>query len=98
MEASAAVPPPRTGGRAPGGERPAAPDDEAVVVRLLEANDGRLPQADVVRETDWSKSKVSRVLSRMADAGEVTKIDIGRGNVITLPGEEPPGAARPFEN
>ncbi|ESP88134.1 helix-turn-helix transcriptional regulator [Candidatus Halobonum tyrrellensis] len=80
------------------GDSAAEPDDETVVVGLLEANGGRLPQTEVVGGTDWSKSKVSRVLSRMDERGEVTKIDVGRGNVITLPGEEPPGAASPFED
>lgn len=79
------------------GAAPPDPPDEEVVRDLLEANGGRLPQADLVRRTEWSKSKVSRLLARMDDAGEVTKIDIGRGNVIAIPGEEPPGAARPFE-
>ncbi|CDK40607.1 uncharacterized protein BN903_57 [Halorubrum sp. AJ67] len=43
-----------------------------------------MKQSDVVEELGWSKSKTSRVLSRMADAGGVEKLRIGRENVIDL--------------
>ncbi|QLG64127.1 MarR family transcriptional regulator [Halorarum salinum] len=70
--------------------------NEDAVLAVLRRNGGRVRQSAIVRETGWSKSKVSRVLSRMADDGRVTKINVGRGNVITLPGEEPDGADSPF--
>ncbi|QLG29049.1 MarR family transcriptional regulator [Halorarum halophilum] len=70
--------------------------NEDAVLAVLRRNGGRVRQSDLVEETGWSKSKVSRVLSRMDDAGRVTKINVGRGNVITLPGEEPDGADSPF--
>ncbi|MBP1922838.1 putative membrane protein [Halorubrum alkaliphilum] len=41
-------------------------------------------QSAIVEELDWSKSKTSRVLSRMADEGDVEKLRIGRENVIDL--------------
>ncbi|MFC6731012.1 MarR family transcriptional regulator [Haladaptatus sp. DYSN1] len=63
--------------------------DEAFIEHLLSASDGRLNQAAIVSQTDWSKSKVSRLLSAMADDGDVVKIQLGRENLICLPGAEP---------
>lgn len=57
---------------------------------LLESAGGRIRQSRIVEETEWSKSTVSRVLSRMEKDGEISKISLGRGNLITLPGDEPP--------
>jgi hypothetical protein len=61
--------------------------DEERVIRLLRANDGRMKQAMIVRETQWSNAKVSQLLSSMADDGEIDKLRIGRENLITLRGE-----------
>lgn len=58
--------------------------DEDRVRRALRERGGRMKQSDVVEAFGWSKSKTSRVLSRMADAGEVEKLRIGRENVIDL--------------
>ncbi len=67
-------------------------DDERVE-RLLDRNGGRMRQAAIVRETGWSDAKVSQLLSRMAEAGQVEKLRLGRENLISLPdGEE--GATR----
>lgn len=72
-------------------ERVVSPDtppeflsDEGKVVRLLVQNGGQIRQHRIVDETGWSKSKVSRILSRMSEAGTVRKVSIGRENVITL--------------
>ncbi|MEM4781433.1 MAG: hypothetical protein QXG03_07740 [Halalkalicoccus sp.] len=62
--------------------------DEERVLRLLEANDGRMKQATIVTETDWSNAKVSQLLSAMEEAGEIEKLRIGRENLITLREEE----------
>jgi len=59
-------------------------DDERVI-RLLERNGGRMRQADIVNETKWSDAKVSQLLSSMADDDEITKLRIGRENLISLP-------------
>ena len=95
-----------------GRDAPAGPDDngehadavppeflsnEERIQQLLAANDGRMRQADIVDRTGWSKSKVSRVLSTMADQDEIVKVDVGKGNVITLPDRVPPGAQSPFD-
>ena len=65
-------------------------DDERVE-RLLERNGGRMRQATIVEETNWSDAKVSQLLSSMADADRVSKLRIGRENLITLPGVDATG-------
>lgn len=63
--------------------------DEDRVHRLLESNGGRLRQTRIVEETEWSKSKVSMLLSEMEAEGSITKLRIGRENLISHPGFEP---------
>ncbi|QAU13063.1 hypothetical protein EKH57_10210 [Halorubrum sp. BOL3-1] len=58
--------------------------DEDRIRRTLRERDGRMKQSDVVEELGWSKSKTSRVLSRMAEEGDIEKLRIGRENVIDL--------------
>lgn len=65
------------------------------IERLLDEHGGRMRQADIVDALDWSKSKVSRVLSSMVEEGRVRKIRLGRENLIVLPGCEPEGVASP---
>ncbi|QGN05902.1 hypothetical protein Hrd1104_00405 [Halorhabdus sp. CBA1104] len=59
--------------------------DEEYVEALLEHNGGRMKQAAIVSETDWSNAKVSQLLSSMADDDRVEKLRIGRENLISLP-------------
>lgn len=66
--------------------------DEERVLDMLRDNGGRLPQSAVVDETNWSKSKVSRLLTSMSDSGEIRKIDLGGRNLITLPDAVPESA------
>lgn len=61
--------------------------DEDRVIRLLESNGGQVRQLDIVEQTEWSKSKVSRLLSRMHDNDQIEKISMGRENLIALPGQ-----------
>ncbi len=82
---------------------PAVPDeelltDEARVTSLLEENGGRMKQVRIVEETGWSKSKVSMLLSDMEDEGELSKLRVGRENIISLDGHEPEAAGSPFED
>ena len=75
----------------PVGGTAADPDlltDEDRVRRLLREREGRMKQSAIVDELGWSKSKASRVLSGMADEGEVEKLRIGRENVIDLVDDE----------
>ncbi|MFC7007451.1 helix-turn-helix transcriptional regulator [Halalkalicoccus salilacus] len=55
---------------------------------------GRMRQTRIVERTDWSKSKVSMLLSEMEADGALHKLRVGRENIISLPGAEPV-AARP---
>jgi len=71
--------------------------DEDRVLRLLEENGGRMRQVSIVEETEWSKSKVSMLLSEMEDEGAISKLRVGRENIISLAGEEPEAAGSPFE-
>jgi hypothetical protein len=71
--------------------------DEDRVRQLLRENGGRLQQGEFVERTDWSKSKVSRLLSGMEEDGEIEKIAQGRGEHIALPGEAPVGGEGPVE-
>ncbi len=71
--------------------------DEDRVLQILEENGGRVGQSTFTQETDWSKSKVSRLLSKMEDNDQVCKINVGRENIITLPGHEPESSKSPHE-
>lgn len=63
--------------------------DDVYIQKILGEKNGRAKQTNIVEMTEWSKSKVSRVLSRMAEEGEVIKIMLGRENLVCLPGYEP---------
>ena len=80
-----------SGATAPVGESdepdPELLSDEERVLRLLEANDGRMKQGTIVEETGWSNAKVSQLLSAMDEADDIEKLRIGRENLISLPGE-----------
>ncbi|PSP54324.1 hypothetical protein BRC82_10430 [Halobacteriales archaeon QS_1_67_19] len=71
--------------------------DEARVKKLLDENGGRMKQVNIVEETGWSKSKVSMLLSEMEDEGEISKLRVGRENIISLEGHEPDAAGSPLE-
>jgi hypothetical protein len=59
--------------------------DEDRVIALLEAEAGRMRQAEIADRLDWSASKTSRVISDLAADDAVEKLRIGRENVIDLP-------------
>jgi len=62
--------------------------DEERIERLLERNGGRMKQANIVDETDWSNAKVSQLLSSMDEEGRIDKLRIGRENLISFPEED----------
>jgi len=74
---------------ADGTPKPTLIADETRALRMLDEHDGRLPQSAVVDRTEWSKSKVSRLLSRMEDDDQIKKITIGRKNLVTRPPDKP---------
>jgi uncharacterized membrane protein len=71
--------------------------DEQRVLELLRENNGRIKQARIVERTDWSKSKVSLLLSEMESNDQISKLRVGRENLISLAGNEPEAAGSPFE-
>ena len=72
--------------------------DEDRVVALIRENGGRMKQVAIVDETGWSKSKVSMLLSDMEEDGTISKLRVGRENIISLDGHEPEAARSPFES
>lgn len=56
--------------------------DTEQVQALLEAEDGRMRQAAIADELDWTASKTSRVISDLVDEGTVEKLKLGRENLI----------------
>lgn len=84
-------------------EMEAAPDptkflsNQDRVLKMLHDNGGRMEQSAIVNETEWSKSKVSRLLASMDREGKVVKIDVGRANVIALPDRVPSAAQVPMD-
>lgn len=58
--------------------------DAEQVQELLEANDGRMRQAVIADELDWSPSKTSRVIGDLVDEGTVEKLRLGRENLVEL--------------
>jgi uncharacterized membrane protein len=62
--------------------------DEERIERLLERNGGRMKQANIVKETDWSNAKVSQLLSSMDEEDRIDKLRIGRENLISFPDED----------
>nr|WP_123534699.1 helix-turn-helix domain-containing protein [Halosimplex salinum] len=77
---------------------PAQRTDQEIIVDILESNDGRMKQAKIVDRTGWSKSKVSMLLSEMEDDGDISKLRVGRENIISLSGNEPEAAGSPFDD
>lgn len=78
---------PAVGGDAQGAS--AVLTDEERILDLLEANGGRMRQAAIAEEFDWSASKTSRVVGQMAEEGSVEKLQLGRENLVSLPDEGP---------
>lgn len=72
--------------------------NEEQVVALLDANGGRMRQTRIVESTGWSKSKVSMLLSEMDTEGSISKLRVGRENIISRPGSEPEAAQSTLES
>lgn len=58
-------------------------DQESIVEFVME-NGGRVKQKEITNSLDWSKSKISRVTNKMEDKNLLSKLKIGRENVVKL--------------
>lgn len=63
--------------------------DRELVCSLIRDNGGRMKQSAIVDSVDWSKAKVSRLLSELEKDGQVTKLRLGRENLVCIRGHEP---------
>ena len=61
---------------------------EERVLRLLEANGGRMKQKTVTEELDWSAARTSQVVGDLRDDGKVESFRLGRENVLKFPEDE----------
>jgi len=59
------------------------PDAERVL-SIIGSEGGRMKQKKVVQRTGWSEAKVSQVTSRLEDDDDITKLRMGRENIIEL--------------
>lgn len=56
--------------------------DEEAVLAILDEHGGQLKQPQIRDALDWSDAKTSRVTSRLGDDGTITKLQLGRENVV----------------
>ncbi|WP_175609700.1 helix-turn-helix transcriptional regulator [Haladaptatus litoreus] len=64
------------------------------IVQLLEGHDGKRRQQELIAETGWSRSTVSRLLGKMEARGEIVRVRLGNENVVYLPNFVPTFARR----
>ncbi|QLK26700.1 hypothetical protein HYG81_03520 [Natrinema zhouii] len=69
--------------------------DRDRVRQLLQENGGRMKQSNIVDSVDWSKAKVSRLLADLEEDEQITKLRLGRENLVCLPGHEPTASKSP---
>lgn len=87
--------------RQSGSEQSASEDIEILqtnaeqVHGLLTTRGGRMQQGEIADATNWSKTKVSYVLSDMEDDGLIVRYRVGREKIVCLPGHEPDVVSAP---
>ena len=59
-------------------------EDEEMITKILIKHNGQANQSDIVKETGFSKSKISNVLAKMKKDGDIEKIRQGKRNIIRL--------------
>lgn len=57
-------------------------------LELLAEHGGRMRQADMVAEMDFSKSTVSRRLSALEQDGQIKRIEAGRSKIVVFPDDD----------
>jgi uncharacterized membrane protein len=55
-----------------------------MIIKILIKHNGQANQTDIVKETGFSKSKISNVLAKMKEDGDIEKIRKGKSNLIRL--------------
>ena len=65
--------------------------NEEQVLRLVEANGGRMKQKRVAEELEWTAAKTSQVVTGLRDDDDLDGFRLGRENVLSLPDYEPEG-------
>lgn len=63
--------------------------DRDRILLLIERHDGRMRQQEIVAQVEWSKAKVSRLLSELEEEGTLRKLRLGRENLICLESHDP---------
>lgn len=58
--------------------------DEEMIEKLLIKSGGQAYQSDIVRESGFSKSKISIILAKMKNDGRISKMKKGKENLIRL--------------
>ncbi|WP_243645180.1 helix-turn-helix transcriptional regulator [Natrarchaeobius chitinivorans] len=69
--------------------------DRERVQKLVSENGGRMKQSKIVDSVDWSKAKVSRLLAELEEDEQITKLRLGRENLVCLPDHEPTASKSP---
>lgn len=59
-------------------------DDERKVIDVILQKGEKCKQRDIVHLTDYSKAKVSRIMTELEDRGIISRVRVGRTNRITL--------------
>lgn len=63
--------------------------DRDRVLLLIERQGGRVRQRQIVEQVEWSKAKVSRLLSELEEEGVIRKVRLGRENLVCLESRYP---------
>lgn len=59
-------------------------EDEEMIIKILINHNGQANQSDIVKESGFSKSKISNVLAKMKEEGDIEKIRKGKRNIIRI--------------
>jgi cell division protein FtsL/predicted transcriptional regulator len=59
-------------------------EDERIVMNVLRMKHGSCTQATLRVVTDFSKARLSRIISELDERGVITKVQQGRKNLVTL--------------
>lgn len=60
------------------------PEEEAKLYDLLRLNQGSMYQSDIIKQTELSKVKISRILDRMEGKGIIDRKRRGMTNIVIL--------------